>query len=104
MRQLALVIACILGLAGIFGFVNALNPLDKNDWDQDPDNDGLNNREEFAAGTDPNNWDTDGDGLPDGWEVENGMNPRDPTDADEDNDYFGGEEYASYSQVDPPYT
>jgi hypothetical protein len=81
-----------------------LNPLDNDDWDQDPDMDGLNNREEFSAGSDPNNWDSDGDGLPDGWEMENQMDPTDPSDAELDNDYYGGEEYATYSQVDPPYT
>jgi len=32
----------------------------------DPDNDGLSNYEEFLAGTDPNNPDSDGDGIPDG--------------------------------------
>ena len=36
---------------------------------RDTDNDGLTDFEEFALGTDPINWDTDGDGLPDGWEV-----------------------------------
>ena len=35
----------------------------------DPDNDGLTNDEEIAAGTDPNNPDSDGDGLNDGEEV-----------------------------------
>jgi hypothetical protein len=35
----------------------------------DPDHDGLTNLEEFLAGTDPNNPDTDGDGLSDGDEV-----------------------------------
>lgn len=35
----------------------------------DPDNDGLTNLEEFKAGTDPNNSDSDGDGLADGDEV-----------------------------------
>lgn len=84
--------------------VSGLNPLNGNDWATDPDMDGLNNRDEFEAGSDPNNWDTDGDGLPDGWEVENSMNPADPSDADDDNDYFGGEEYAMYSQVEPRYT
>lgn len=32
----------------------------------DTDNDGLSNYEEFRAGTDPLNWDTNGDGVPDG--------------------------------------
>jgi uncharacterized repeat protein (TIGR01451 family) len=35
----------------------------------DPDNDGLTNTQEAAAGTNPNNPDTDGDGLKDGEEV-----------------------------------
>ncbi len=35
----------------------------------DPDRDGLTNKEEFALGTDPNNPDSDGDGLADGDEV-----------------------------------
>ncbi|MGA1848074.1 MAG: hypothetical protein ACMUHB_01920, partial [Thermoplasmatota archaeon] len=63
----------------------------------------LTNLDEFIAGSDPNNWDTDGDGLPDGWEAQNSLDPTDPSDAELDNDYFGGEEYASYTQVDPPY-
>jgi hypothetical protein len=36
---------------------------------QDPDHDGLTNLEEFLHGTDPNNPDTDGDGVSDGDEV-----------------------------------
>jgi hypothetical protein len=36
----------------------------------DPDQDALHNEEEFALGTDPNRYDTDGDGLYDGLEVE----------------------------------
>ena len=36
---------------------------------RDTDNDGLTDLEEFALGTSPIDWDTDGDGLPDGWEV-----------------------------------
>lgn len=34
----------------------------------DLDDDGMTNMEELLAGTDPHNADTDGDGLPDGWE------------------------------------
>src|SRR5262245_27915555 len=36
---------------------------------QDPDHDGLTNLEEFQAGTDPRNPDTDGDGVLDGDEI-----------------------------------
>lgn len=37
--------------------------------EKDSDCDGLSNEEEAKLGTDPNNPDTDGDGLLDGWEV-----------------------------------
>ncbi|PIS38586.1 MAG: hypothetical protein COT35_00070, partial [Nitrospirae bacterium CG08_land_8_20_14_0_20_52_24] len=42
-------------------------------WDKDGD--GLNNEDEALLGTDPNNPDTDGDAIPDGWEVTNQLNP-----------------------------
>jgi hypothetical protein len=47
--------------------------------DQDSDRDGIADDEEvFVTGTDPNNPDSDGDGLSDGVEVSNRMNPLDP--------------------------
>jgi hypothetical protein len=48
----------------------------------DTDNDGLNDGNElFISHTDRENADTDGDGLPDGWEVQNGLNPNNASDA-----------------------
>ena len=44
----------------------------------DLDNDGLSNVNEYRNGTLPGNADTDGDGLPDGWEVNYGLDPLDP--------------------------
>jgi hypothetical protein len=42
----------------------------------DSDHDGLSDSDETNVyGTNPNNPDTDGDGMPDGWEVNNGLNP-----------------------------
>ena len=55
----------------------------------DPDGDDLRNLDEQTAGTDPNNPDTDGDGLPDGWEVAHGLDPLDPSDAALDSDGDG---------------
>ncbi len=54
----------------------------------DVDNDGLTNLEELNASTNPNEYDTDGDGKADGFELSNGMNPLDPLDEllDSDND------------------
>ncbi|WP_455392267.1 hypothetical protein [[Eubacterium] cellulosolvens] len=46
-----------------------INPVDQNDKYEDPDGDGLVNWDEYELGTDPLNWDSDKDGLPDGWEI-----------------------------------
>lgn len=43
----------------------------------DSDNDGVINSEEFVNKIDPLNPDTDGDFMPDGWELSNSLNPRD---------------------------
>ena len=51
------------------------DPLDPSDGGADWDGDGLTNAEEQNEGTDFNNPDSDGDGLPDGWEVWNGLEP-----------------------------
>ena len=40
--------------------------------------------------------DSDGDGLPDTWEIENGLNPDDPNDATEDTDNDGLTNYEEY--------
>jgi len=46
-----------------------VNPLIGEDKFDDLDNDDLTNIEEYMNSTDPLNPDTDGDGMPDGWEV-----------------------------------
>jgi len=46
----------------------------------DSDNDNLTLIQEYNSGTHPLKSDTDGDGIPDGWEIAHGLNPLDPTD------------------------
>ena len=44
-------------------------------FSDDPDADGLKNTNEWAAGSDPRNPDTDGDNIDDNFEFNNGMSP-----------------------------
>ena len=48
-------------------------------WSDDPDDDLLNNLQEFEHGTDPLNPDTDGDWFLDGFEVDQGTDPLNPS-------------------------
>ncbi len=41
----------------------------------DPDNDGINSSEEVLMGSNPIDFDSDGDGVPDGWVVHFGLSP-----------------------------
>lgn len=57
------------GIPDDWKIAHGLNPNDPLVAFEDPDDDGLTNLEEYQNGTDPNNPDTDGDGLSDGDEV-----------------------------------
>ena len=75
--------------------INGFYNIDPRNFDanNDSDNDGLTNIQEYSIGTDPNNPDTDFDGMPDAWEVfyqifnpATGEWTMDPTEYDADND------------------
>lgn len=57
------------GMPDEWELANGLNPNDPSDRTKDADSDGLNNFEEYQMGTDPQNADTDGDGVPDGLDL-----------------------------------
>lgn len=63
------------GLPNDYETGNGLNPDDPSDALRDKDGDALRTIDEFHRGTDPSNRDTDGDGVPDGREVELGSDP-----------------------------
>jgi hypothetical protein len=118
-RKLAMFFSILMVVSAFAGLAAAMDPLDSSDALGDPDHDTLKNIQEFEYGTDPNNPDSDGDGLPDGWEVTFSLDPLDPNDAHNDEDYFSkdlnfdgdtsdigerGEEGASFTYDTTPYT
>lgn len=99
------------GLPDLWELAYGLLSYDPFDALLDPDGDGLSNLEEYLYGTDPYSWDhastvrnsasgngesggpdsgsdedQDGDGLPDAWELANGLDPTDPGDIADDPD------------------
>ena len=111
------------GMPDGWEFLNSLNPFDSSDADQDLDDDGWDfdrngtiefselytNYEEYLNGTDPRNNDTDGDGMPDGWEAFYGLNPNsaldssldfdsDGYDADGDGEMSPDEKFTNYEE------
>ena len=71
---------------------NPCEPLTAEQYSNNPDfdKDGLSDLEELAIGTNPCHWDTDGDGMCDGWEVMMNLNPLTPSDktANVDGDFM----------------
>ncbi len=55
-------------------------------WDRNGPNDGRRVADGADDATNPQSSDTDGDGVPDGWELYVGMNPKDANDAGNDRD------------------
>jgi hypothetical protein len=74
----------------------------------DYDGDGLSFWDEVKLyDTEPFNPDTDGDGLPDGWEIRNDLDPQDPDDVSDDSDGDGlsnEEEYTKGTNPNDPDT
>lgn len=76
------------GISDDIELANGLNPNDPVDALEDFDHDGLTNRQELVLGTDIRAADTDGDGLPDGREVDPSIGS-DPLVFDTDGDGLG---------------
>ena len=105
-RNPVLLIALLLTLLLVAAPVSAgAQDLEGDQHDQvvtiDSDGDELSDEEELGLGTDPNNYDTDGDGLSDGSEVRADGWGTNPLSADTDGDgYTDGDELFVYG-TDP---
>ncbi|MDP4983659.1 outer membrane protein assembly factor BamB family protein, partial [Pseudoalteromonas tunicata] len=86
------------GLPNYWETLYGLDPLNSSDAQQDTDNDGLTNLQEFDHKTQPNNTDTDADGLSDGDEVN--IHLTSPTLLDTDADGLSdGDEINTYATL-----
>ncbi|MCH2160088.1 MAG: hypothetical protein MK096_15065 [Oleiphilaceae bacterium] len=79
-----------------------LDPINSNDANYDRDGDGLSNKYELQIGTNLDNPDTDGDGMDDNWERAFGLDPNDPVDANIDTDGDGFTNYEEYQAGTSP--
>ena len=83
--------------SGAIAVSQTLDPANNSDGYGDWDEDGMNNIEEYQVAltfgedkfTSPWHEDTDEDGMPDGWEATNGLDPRDGSNGDIDSDRDG---------------
>ncbi|MBN2449418.1 MAG: laminin G domain-containing protein [Lentisphaeria bacterium] len=81
-----------------YGF-SPLDPTGSNGAAGDPDADGATNIVEYGQGTDPTDWDTDDDDLPDGWEIQYDLDPLSalpPNGRNDDPDMDGRTNYEEY--------
>ena len=103
-KNLSMLVALFLVMMTASSVVSGdgTDPLDPSDGGADWDGDGLTNAEEQSAGTDMTKADSDGDGLPDGWEVRNGLNPNNGGDANSDADNDGLSAAQEYAQGTNP--
>ena len=88
---------------------HGMNPADANDdINGDLDGDGTSNADSYNEGTDlianvTETYDRDGDGMTDVWEVANGLNPDDASDAGADPDNDGASNGAEFSRGTDPH-
>ncbi len=88
------------GMPSVWELQQGFNPMSAGDANLDADGDGLSNLREYQNGTDPrsSSADSDGDGMPDGFEIVHGLDHLDPADAGLDKDSDGVSNLAEYQQ------